>query len=778
MAQPYPLPRETRETAELVTDGSAVYGPFAFRIFDAADVAVFLRPATGEDWVPAAGATVEKITGAAFDHFRVRFAPSPPPGHRLVVQGVRLHERWTEVTRGGVLSADRHEAELSRMGAVLQELRRDVDSLRERAWGVPHGDEPQRLPPLHERATGGFLGFDTAGRPTVRPVQPAEWLTGADGQQLTGADGIALWGPPPYAGLGDHTADDPSPALTATPAGVRAAIASGRIPIWDSLTTATMRDRARYTCHIADFCAPSDTEDRTAELRRWLQQAEAAGVRAVLGNDGRQPVADYVTLQELEITRAGQIVEFSEWGGYAYGDEDPRGVWQRGTRLVAAGDWFATTGQRRRTRRLHRSAAEDPDDAPLSAVLNVQAEGVTLIRPVVWQDCDYSDLSPTSLGVPIDCGIFIGTRVAVKLVQPMVIGYFRRAGIYLDVTGDDALPRHLAVDGSRYPTGTVRNGSDGFRMEDPYIIGGRVGLAVLGGRPAAGSSDNSVPYFDAEMGLNTDRRGSFGASDLLVTGGRIFGPEHHSGRRLHDPVRIDGVLSQASMDVEPDDAPAAVYLDGLAGNSSTNIWGMRFIGTRISSWEAFRMRLRQASRVALYSCHMEGRGWRMDTAGNPMNANDYDHNSYGDIAATEETTRVLFLGAARTSLETNGLGPHFYGTSLTYLLDNGELAVGSNIRSNEDELDISGKVGLRFRAGIESIGVLNGDLFQTKANVFALGFAGSSTYIISSAGNPEGVETAPLNSICFNRAASGLADWMFRKASGTGNTGWVAIFGE
>ncbi len=39
----------------------------------------------------------------------------------------RVHERQTEVTRGGAISTDQMEKELSKQGSVLQELRRDAD---------------------------------------------------------------------------------------------------------------------------------------------------------------------------------------------------------------------------------------------------------------------------------------------------------------------------------------------------------------------------------------------------------------------------------------------------------------------------------------------------------------------------------------------------------------------------------------------------------------------------------------------------------------------------
>lgn len=310
MAQPFPLPRETRESAELVTDGSALYGPFAFRIFDPEDVSVWLRPAIGEPWAPAPFVTVEKVSGLAFDDFRLCFSPPPVPGLRLLVQGRRLHERLIEVTRGGALSSERLEAELSRQGVILQELRRDADSLESRAWAIPRTDDPtgQGLPSLHERATGGVLGFTPGdGRPSVRPYWLVTILTGEDCMPL-GEPETPLYflGDPLLAGIADHLGDDPPANLPATPAGVAAALQSRRIHVWDSKTTASMQDLARRVCSLADFTGygadASGENVSTGALDVWLQQAIAAATIAALpagrwALDGALPVLDGIDVR-------------------------------------------------------------------------------------------------------------------------------------------------------------------------------------------------------------------------------------------------------------------------------------------------------------------------------------------------------------------------------------------------------------------------------------------------------------------------------------------------
>src|SRR5688572_20733300 len=78
--------------------------------------------------------------------------------------------------------------------------------------------------------------------------------------------------------------------------------------VWTSGTTRTMKERSKFNCHIADFCAPSTTVDRTTEILAWADQGQDAGVKLVLGSDGSD-YADYITEEEIEITRPGQVIE-------------------------------------------------------------------------------------------------------------------------------------------------------------------------------------------------------------------------------------------------------------------------------------------------------------------------------------------------------------------------------------------------------------------------------------------------------------------------------------
>lgn len=128
-ATPYPLPRETREFAILVGNGTiGPYGPSSFKLFDIADVVVLMRKVDEDRFSDVTlDATATKSTGAAFDTFSVTFDNPVPAATEFLFQSRRMHERQNAVTKGGAISANELEKELSKQGTVIEELRRDVD---------------------------------------------------------------------------------------------------------------------------------------------------------------------------------------------------------------------------------------------------------------------------------------------------------------------------------------------------------------------------------------------------------------------------------------------------------------------------------------------------------------------------------------------------------------------------------------------------------------------------------------------------------------------------
>lgn len=88
-------------------------------------MSVLTRSDNPASWVEAA-ATVSKVDNLAFDFFTVTFPQALSSPSTFYVLGSRLHERSTDLIRGGTLNSNELEKEESKQGVVLQELRRDL----------------------------------------------------------------------------------------------------------------------------------------------------------------------------------------------------------------------------------------------------------------------------------------------------------------------------------------------------------------------------------------------------------------------------------------------------------------------------------------------------------------------------------------------------------------------------------------------------------------------------------------------------------------------------
>lgn len=163
---PYPIPRELRQTAVLSADGTnKTYGPFAWKIFDAADVCAYVCPA-GDDAFTRVDVTVTKVSNLPQDFFRVSFTSVLSAGTKYVIASERLHERSAGITRGTQLDQSALEKELSKQGIVLQETRRDIG----RSLKVKYGDQPQDLPTPDGVS---LLGWGPTGKLENRPTEGA-----------------------------------------------------------------------------------------------------------------------------------------------------------------------------------------------------------------------------------------------------------------------------------------------------------------------------------------------------------------------------------------------------------------------------------------------------------------------------------------------------------------------------------------------------------------------------------------------------------------------------
>lgn len=156
---PYPLPRETRESAVSVGNGTVgPYGPSLYKIFDTADVKVFakLLGATVYSDVTA-NCTIAKVNPAsAYDYFTVTFNAPVLATTSWKHQARRTAERSVAVTKAGTITAAELEKELSKQASAQSELRRDVD----RAYSAaPGGGGGVILP----GADGELMQSDGAG---------------------------------------------------------------------------------------------------------------------------------------------------------------------------------------------------------------------------------------------------------------------------------------------------------------------------------------------------------------------------------------------------------------------------------------------------------------------------------------------------------------------------------------------------------------------------------------------------------------------------------------
>lgn len=142
MTNPYPIPRQVRQTDVLVGNGGKVYGPFdGLQIFDNEDIVVYSR-ASVDAAFEKMSVTVAKVSGLSFDYFTIEFVANIPETTEFVVSSERVAERSAGVKKGTTLDMTALEKELSKQASVQQELRRDID----RSLKVQFNHAPTAVP--------------------------------------------------------------------------------------------------------------------------------------------------------------------------------------------------------------------------------------------------------------------------------------------------------------------------------------------------------------------------------------------------------------------------------------------------------------------------------------------------------------------------------------------------------------------------------------------------------------------------------------------------------
>ncbi len=401
----------------------------------------------------------------------------------------------------------------------------------------------------------------------------------------------------------------------------------------DSAVIRNGLDKQKETVSVTDFGAVGDGERDDTEA---IQAALNTGKTVYF------PSGIYRCTDELTILTHGQrILGAGRGSAYQRSSENISPIlnWTDNTTLLFD---TPTNGNVRyvKTRIVHRAAVGSAQDAPLSTAINVQGEFVAIedicIRLNIT-DVPENVLTdnPTNFGANWDVGIFNGCRVQMLLRDVSVIGYFRKASIWYDVTQSAGMPRFTNHRGQQFPTGTVENGADGCKLENVFTYGGKWGIKVQGGQFASGNTDYGPDYFDAVANaLVSDGRGVFGFSDFIATACSFYGPEHHTLRRIQDIAATPNVLT--------DDCGGAMSIDGIAGNVSKKIQGHRFIGCRFSTWAPFNVRLVKSNRDLFIGCHLEQHGNDgLSSTGAVLGSGEVYY--YGPFAKTSDTTKTKII---------------------------------------------------------------------------------------------------------------------------------------
>ncbi|NSZ06412.1 hypothetical protein G6M14_08570 [Agrobacterium tumefaciens] len=138
---PYPIPRQLRQSGILVGDGGDTYGPFDFSIFDPEDVFVFIREENEPRFKELNGVVITKVNGNsatnALDKFTFKAPENLPATTRYLVLSSRLAARAAGVISGTRLDPTALEKELSKIAAQQQEQHRDLGRSWKSDFGQP-----------------------------------------------------------------------------------------------------------------------------------------------------------------------------------------------------------------------------------------------------------------------------------------------------------------------------------------------------------------------------------------------------------------------------------------------------------------------------------------------------------------------------------------------------------------------------------------------------------------------------------------------------------------
>jgi hypothetical protein len=368
---------------------------------------------------------------------------------------------------------------------------------------------------------------------------------------------------------------------------------------------------------VKDFGAVGDgtTDDTTA-----IQKALDTGREVVF------PEGTFRITNELIIHTYGQIVRGSGKGEF-------QNTTIKGFRTKILIDKDTTIPTYRKTRRECPKTSSDTNDPLYSAAINIQAEGVKLSDFMLQLECDYTNTSSSNLGGDCDIGIFNGCRAEVQIENVNIIGYFRIASIYLDVTASISsdVPNfttpsnHSTKPNFQYPANAT-NGCDRIHISNCHTKGGLKGLFLAGGKESDDGTYYDVINNAVAAGTSYGGRGGSGASDLLIDQNCYFeSRDHHSGVRAVDP---QSTLNPDNENI--DTIACCIALDGRRGSTTQGrIRRINISNTRLRTFEAARLFTDRIFEVNINWLHTEP-----DSGSWLAGAKIYKTNGSTDITST------------------------------------------------------------------------------------------------------------------------------------------------
>lgn len=237
---------------------------------------------------------------------------------------------------------------------------------------------------------------------------------------------------------------------------------------------------------------------------------------------------------------------------------------------------------------------DDGPDAPINIAVKLTAAYSTIRNMSIR--LDYNGSVSTDYGADIDVGVFVDGVPFVVLEDVRVTGYWRQAGCDLDITKNS---QSATLDYSR--------------LIDCWFQG-FWGLRIQGAEPKVGNTEL----------LSDDLRGRGGASDIRTESLRLWGMNHHSGKRYSD---TDGGCYKVSGKLHP-------------GSSAINaIQGRRHYGVRFQTAEPYAFYVDAAIREQMFGAVIDRSTGYVKTDG-VTGVIDADQS----YVTTSRTRQALFIG--------------------------------------------------------------------------------------------------------------------------------------